>query len=112
MVDAMPTAGCNGGSCGQQHVIGEVLKLSSILLQIWSLPKLTLVFSSTSIASLQPSIIDSFDPPALSVPQDTQRRVPGDFDIEQALIAPMGEASPLLHLLVSVLAPLSLEHAN
>jgi cleavage and polyadenylation specificity factor subunit 1 len=64
------------------------------------LPKLTLVFSSTAIASLESVLVDSHDPAALSLPQDQTRRKPQEFDVEQILIAPMGEASPHPHLLV------------
>jgi hypothetical protein len=34
------------------------------------LPKLSLAFSTMAIASLQSLLVDSFDPPALSLPQD------------------------------------------
>lgn len=67
--------------------------------KIWSLPKLTLVFSSAAISTLEPVLGDSFDPPALSPPQDPPRK-PLDLDIEQILIAPMGESSPTPHLFV------------
>lgn len=71
----------------------------TLLDQMWSLPKLTLVFSSAAIGTLEPVLNDSFDPPALSPPQDPPRK-PQDLDIEQILIAPMGESSPTPYLFV------------
>ncbi|KAH0834713.1 CPSF A subunit region-domain-containing protein [Lanmaoa asiatica] len=71
----------------------------TLLEQIWSLPKLTLVFSSVAINTLEPVLNDSFESPALSPPQDPPRR-PQDLDIEQILIAPLGESAPTPHLFV------------
>ncbi|THH20311.1 hypothetical protein EW146_g1016 [Bondarzewia mesenterica] len=69
------------------------------VMEIWSLPKLSLVFSTTAVASLQGLLVDSYDPPALSLPQDPPRK-PQELDIDQILIAPLGESSPRPHLFV------------
>ncbi|KZT18929.1 hypothetical protein NEOLEDRAFT_1142724 [Neolentinus lepideus HHB14362 ss-1] len=69
------------------------------VMEIWTLPKLTLAFSTTAIATLQSVLVDSFDPPALSTPQDPPRK-PQELDIEQILMAPLGETSPKSHLFV------------
>ncbi|KAF8268563.1 CPSF A subunit region-domain-containing protein [Lactarius quietus] len=69
------------------------------VVEIWTLPKLSLAFSTTAIASLQNVLVDSFDPPALSLPQDPPRR-PQELDIEQILISPIGENVPWPYLLV------------
>jgi cleavage and polyadenylation specificity factor subunit 1 len=96
--------------CRPQGVV-EVSRLSRdfyecirilIYAQIWTLPKLTLGFSTTAIASLQSLLVDSFDPPALSLPQDPPRK-PQDLDIEQILISPIGETDPWPYLLVLLL---------
>ncbi|KAG9311848.1 CPSF A subunit region-domain-containing protein [Chiua virens] len=68
-------------------------------MEIWSLPKLTLVFSTGAITALEPVLNDTFDPPALSPLQDPPRK-PQDLDIEQILIAPLGESAPIPHLFV------------
>ncbi|TFY75914.1 hypothetical protein EWM64_g8097, partial [Hericium alpestre] len=52
-----------------------------------------------AVASLQSLLTDSLDPPALSLPQDPPRK-PQDLDIDQVLIAPLGESSPDPHLFV------------
>ena len=67
--------------------------------QIWTLPKLTLAFSTTLGATLEPVLNDSYDAPAFSLPQDPPRK-PQDLDIDQILIAPVGESSPRPHLIV------------
>ncbi|OBZ77259.1 Protein CFT1 [Grifola frondosa] len=54
------------------------------VVEIWTLPKLTLAFSTNLIAALEP------DPP----------RKPSELDIEQVVIAPLGESSPRPHLIV------------
>ncbi|KAI0052046.1 hypothetical protein FA95DRAFT_1593031 [Auriscalpium vulgare] len=69
------------------------------VMEIWSLPKLALMFSTTAIASLQGLLIDSFDPPALSLPQDPPRK-PEELDIDQILITTIGQTSPVPYLLV------------
>ena len=69
--------------------------------QIWTLPKLTLIFSTTAVSMLDSVLVDSGDAPALSLPQDPPRK-PQELDIEQILITPLGESSPKPHLLVSV----------
>jgi len=67
--------------------------------QIWTLPKLTLVYSISLVASLQNVLVDSYDGPALSLPEETPRS-PQEFDVEQILIAPIGELFPRPHLMV------------
>ncbi|KAI0088958.1 CPSF A subunit region-domain-containing protein [Irpex rosettiformis] len=69
------------------------------ILEIWTLPKLTLIFSTSLISTLDNVLVDSGDPPALSLPQDPPRQ-PQEFDVEQILVAPLGESSPQPHLLV------------
>ncbi|OJA10745.1 hypothetical protein AZE42_07268 [Rhizopogon vesiculosus] len=69
------------------------------VMEIWSLPKLTLVFSSTAISTLENMLVDSCDPPALSLPQDPPRKLQ-DLDIDQIIIAPLGETSLVPHLFV------------
>ncbi|KAJ6481684.1 CPSF A subunit region-domain-containing protein [Mycena sanguinolenta] len=69
------------------------------VVEIWTLPKLTLVFSTSSLANLQNVITDSHQPPTPSPPEDPPRK-PQDLDIEQILIAPLGESSPKPHLFV------------
>lgn len=66
---------------------------------MWNLPKLALVFSTTMLATLDNVLVDSHDPPAASLPQDPPRK-PQELDIEQILLAPIGESSPEPHLLV------------
>ncbi|KAF5351191.1 hypothetical protein D9756_008185 [Leucocoprinus leucothites] len=69
------------------------------VLEIWTLPKLWLAFSTSAIASLQSVLIDSHDPPATSLPQDPPRK-PQELDIEQILLAPVGENSLVPYLCV------------
>ncbi|RPD55582.1 hypothetical protein L226DRAFT_490064 [Lentinus tigrinus ALCF2SS1-7] len=69
------------------------------VVEIWTLPKLTLAFSTTLLATLDPVITDSLDPPAQSLPQDPPRK-PQELDIEQIVIAPLGESQPRPHLIV------------
>ncbi|KAH7882293.1 CPSF A subunit region-domain-containing protein [Phlebopus sp. FC_14] len=69
------------------------------IMEIWSLPKLTLVFSSAAISLLEPLLTDTYDGPALSLPQDPPRK-PQDLDIDQILIAVIGESDPKPHLFV------------
>ncbi|KAF8633074.1 hypothetical protein AX15_001523 [Amanita polypyramis BW_CC] len=69
------------------------------IMEIWTLPKLNLAFSSSSIATVQNVLTDSHDPPAPSPPQDPPQK-PQELDIEQLLIVPMGESSPTPHLLL------------
>jgi len=89
-------AGCDGGSFNTTS-----LTVFADLSQIWSLPKLTLVYSTEGIATLQHVLVDSTDPPALSIPQDPPRKTQ-DLDIDQILIALLGESLPRPHLLVSL----------
>ncbi|KAJ7779545.1 CPSF A subunit region-domain-containing protein [Mycena olivaceomarginata] len=69
------------------------------VVEIWTLPKLTLVFSTSLLATLQNVITDSHQPPTPSPPEDPPRK-PQDLDIEQILVAPLGESSPKPHLFV------------
>ncbi|KAI0634706.1 CPSF A subunit region-domain-containing protein [Trametes polyzona] len=69
------------------------------VVEIWTLPKLTLAFSTTLLATLDPVLTDSLDPPALSLPQDPPRK-PQELDIDQIVIAPLGESRPRPHLIV------------
>jgi cleavage and polyadenylation specificity factor subunit 1 len=72
----------------------------SNLSKIWTLPKLTLAFSTSGLSTLQNVLGDSHDPPALSLPQEVPRK-PQELDVEQLLIAPIGETSPKPYLCVS-----------
>ena len=67
-------------------------------MQIWTLPKLTLVFSTTALSTLQNVCTDSYEGPAPSASQD---RKPSDTDVENILIAPLGESYHKPHLFVS-----------
>ncbi|PFH48729.1 hypothetical protein AMATHDRAFT_64747 [Amanita thiersii Skay4041] len=69
------------------------------VMEIWTLPKLNLAFSCSTIATLQNVLTDSHDPPALSMPQDPPRK-PQELDIETLLVSPVGESSPTPHLFV------------
>ncbi|KAF8880473.1 CPSF A subunit region-domain-containing protein, partial [Gymnopilus junonius] len=69
------------------------------IMEIWTLPKLTLAFSTDGLSTLQNVLVDSHDPPAVSLPQDPPRK-PQDLDVEQLLLAPIGESSPRPHLCV------------
>ncbi|KAF9818061.1 hypothetical protein IEO21_03022 [Rhodonia placenta] len=69
------------------------------VVEIWTLPKLALAFSTALAATLEPVLTDSYDPPALSLPLDPPRK-PQELDVEQIVIAPLGESSPCLHLMV------------
>jgi len=69
------------------------------VVEIWTLPKLTLAFSTSLVAALEPVLTDSYDPPALSLPHDPPRK-PQELDVEQIVIAPLGESSPRPHLMV------------
>ena len=51
------------------------------------------------MATLPNVLTDSHDPPAPSPPQDPPRK-PQELDVEQLLIAPIGELSPRPHLFV------------
>ncbi|KAI0777316.1 CPSF A subunit region-domain-containing protein [Trametes elegans] len=69
------------------------------VVEFWTLPKLTLAFSTTLLATLDPVLTDSQDAPALSLPQDPPRK-PQDLDIDQITIAPIGESRPHPHVIV------------
>ena len=60
--------------------------------------KLTLAFSTTSLATLDLIISDLLEPPALSLPQDPLRK-PQELDIDQIIIAPLGESYPRTRLI-------------
>ncbi|EMD34631.1 hypothetical protein CERSUDRAFT_116804 [Gelatoporia subvermispora B] len=68
-------------------------------LEIWTLSKLTLAFSTTLIPSLESVVVDTYDVPHLSLPQDPPRK-PQELDIEQIVVAPLGESSPRPYLTV------------
>ncbi|KAH9477356.1 Protein CFT1 [Psilocybe cubensis] len=88
-------AAVNAGNKGQWLI----LMRPQGIMEIWTLPKLTLAFSTDGLSTLQNVLTDSHDPPALSLPQDPPRK-PQDLDVEQLLIAPIGETSPRPHLCV------------
>ncbi|EIN09100.1 hypothetical protein PUNSTDRAFT_67240 [Punctularia strigosozonata HHB-11173 SS5] len=67
--------------------------------QIWTLPKLSIVFSVRLASTLDWVLADSGDGPALSMPGESPRR-PQELDVEQAVIAPLGETAPQPHLLL------------
>ncbi|KAF7292889.1 Cleavage and polyadenylation specific protein [Mycena indigotica] len=69
------------------------------VVEIWTLPKLTLAFSTPGLASLQNVVTDSHQPPTPSPPEDPPRK-PQDLDIEQVTIAPLGESHPKPHLFI------------
>ncbi|KAF9448151.1 hypothetical protein P691DRAFT_801258 [Macrolepiota fuliginosa MF-IS2] len=69
------------------------------VLEIWTLPKLWLAFSTSAIASLQPVLTDTHEPPSLSLAQDPPRK-PQELDVEQILLAPVGESSIVPYLCV------------
>ena len=69
--------------------------------QIWSLPKLSLVFSCNALSGLDPLLTDTYDGPSLSLPQDPPRK-PQDLDVDQILVAPLGESAPRPYLFVSI----------
>ncbi len=81
------------------HQLAKLTFRLCLLSQIWTLPKLTLIFSTSLIPSLENVLIDSGDAPALSLPSDPPRKTQ-ELDIEQILIAPLGESSPKPYLLV------------
>ncbi|KAF8056614.1 CPSF A subunit region-domain-containing protein [Lyophyllum atratum] len=88
-------AAVNAGSSGQSLVLVR----PQGVMEIWNLPKLTLVFSTPMLTTLQNVLTDSHDPPAPSLPQDPPRK-PQDLDVEQILLSPIGESSPQPHLFV------------
>ncbi|KAK7042372.1 protein CFT1 [Favolaschia claudopus] len=85
------------GSKSQSHWL--LLVRPQGVVEIWTLPKLTLVFSTNAFPNLQNVISDSHQPPTPSPPEDPPRK-PQDLDIEQVLVAPLGESSPKPHLFV------------
>ena len=69
------------------------LSFSTAMDLLWTLPKLTLAFSTTAIASLK-SLVDSFDPPALFLPHDPShkprsgeifREIPADTTVRSTI---------------------------
>lgn len=89
------SAAVNAGSKGQWLILVR----PQGIVELWTLPKLTLGFSADGLTSLQNVLVDSHDPPAPSLPQDPPRK-PQEFDVEQILVAPIGESSPRPHLCV------------
>ncbi|KAL5476911.1 CFT1 [Sanghuangporus weigelae] len=69
------------------------------VVEIWTLPKLSLVFSTSIVKDLPSVLSDSFEPPALSLPEDTPRK-PQDTDVDLLQVAQIGESSPSPHLIV------------
>ncbi|KAF9057003.1 CPSF A subunit region-domain-containing protein [Panaeolus papilionaceus] len=69
------------------------------IMEVWTLPKLHLAFSTDGLPSLQNVLSDSHAPPALSLPQNPPRKTE-DQDVEQLLLAPIGEHLPRPHLCV------------
>ncbi|KAF8156589.1 CPSF A subunit region-domain-containing protein [Crassisporium funariophilum] len=69
------------------------------VMELWTLPKLTLSFSTDGLSTLQNVLADSHEPATLSLPQDPPRK-PQDLDVEQLLLSPIGESSPRPHLCV------------
>ncbi|KAJ2917885.1 hypothetical protein MD484_g2498, partial [Candolleomyces efflorescens] len=69
------------------------------VLEMWTLPKLTLAFSTDGISALHNVLVDSHLPAAVSLPEDPPRK-PQEFDVEQILLAPIGESDPKPHLCV------------
>ncbi|TDL22024.1 hypothetical protein BD410DRAFT_828742 [Rickenella mellea] len=69
------------------------------VLEIWSLPKLSIVFSTPLVATLESVFVDTYDPVTPSVPED-QPRKPQEFDVDQVMVAPMGESNPKPYLLI------------
>ncbi|KAF9460288.1 CPSF A subunit region-domain-containing protein [Collybia nuda] len=88
-------AAVNAGSKGQSLILVR----PQGVMEVWNLPKLALVFSTSMLATLQNVLTDSHEPPASSLPQDPPRK-PQELDIEQILLAPIGESSPQPHLLI------------
>ncbi|KAJ7135425.1 CPSF A subunit region-domain-containing protein [Mycena crocata] len=77
-----------------------ILVRPSGVVEIWTLPKLTLVFSTHLLATLHNVVTDSHQAPTPSLPEDPPRK-PQELDIEQILIGPLGESSPRPHLFAS-----------
>ncbi|KIY51579.1 hypothetical protein FISHEDRAFT_56503 [Fistulina hepatica ATCC 64428] len=69
------------------------------VMEIWTLPKLTLVFSTSTLAGLDNVLSDSHMPPALSK-SDEPTRKPQEFDVEMLLLANLGESYARPHLFV------------
>jgi hypothetical protein len=89
---------CAGRKGCWKYVILTNTRSRADVTQIWTLPKLTLVFSTTALSTLQSVCIDSYEGPAPSASQD---RKPSDADVENVLIAPLGESYHKPHLFVS-----------
>ncbi|CAA7257397.1 unnamed protein product [Cyclocybe aegerita] len=89
-------AAVNAGSNQTQWIL---LMRPQGIMEIWTLPKLTLAFSTDGLSTLQNVLMDSHDAPALSLPQDPPRK-PQELDVEQILLVPIGESSPRPHLCV------------
>lgn len=61
------------------------------------------MFSCSALSGLDPQLADTYDAPSLSLPQDPPRE-PQDLDVDQIVVAPLGESAPRPHLLVSVVS--------
>ncbi|KAG2003702.1 cleavage factor protein [Coprinopsis cinerea AmutBmut pab1-1] len=86
----------SGGSTSggkPQHTQWLLLVRPQGVMEIWTLPKLTLAFSVSAVPSLFNVLVDSHDKPALSVPNpgDPPQRKPGEFDVEQVCVSRVGE---------------------
>ncbi|KAG6916934.1 hypothetical protein DXG01_004621 [Tephrocybe rancida] len=92
-------AAVNAGNSGQSLIL---IRPQGVL-EIWNLPKLALVFSTSMLSTLQNVLTDSHDSPASSLPQEPPRKSQ-DLDIEQILLAPIGESAPRPHLFVRIWA--------
>ncbi|KAJ6612805.1 CPSF A subunit region-domain-containing protein [Mycena sp. CBHHK59/15] len=97
-VDKNQTSTVSGVSSGNRSKWLILVRPQGVV-EIWTLPKLALVFSTPVLANLQNVITDSHEPPTPSPPQDPPRK-PQELDIEQILLAPLGESSPKPHLFV------------
>ena len=89
---------CVGRKGYWKYVILAYTRSRADTRQIWTLPKLALVFSTTALSTLQNVCTDSYEGPAPSASQD---RKPSDTDVESILIAPLGESYHKPHLFVS-----------
>ncbi|KIM69381.1 hypothetical protein SCLCIDRAFT_1207782 [Scleroderma citrinum Foug A] len=97
--DKNVTTTLQGAISAGSHSQWLVLVRPQGTMEIWSLPKLTLVFSCSALSGLDPQLADTYDAPSLSLPQDPPRK-PQDLDVDQIVVAPLGESAPRPHLLI------------
>ncbi|KAH7107502.1 CPSF A subunit region-domain-containing protein [Auriculariales sp. MPI-PUGE-AT-0066] len=71
------------------------------VIEIWTLPKLTLAFSCDGISTVPYVLSDSFESVTPS-PAEELPRSPQDLDVEEILIAPIGDVAPTPHLFIGV----------